>query len=41
MRGEKHRVQALGGKPLEIIEVQHGDPIDENDIVRHSDDYGR
>jgi mannose-6-phosphate isomerase-like protein (cupin superfamily) len=41
MRGEKHRVQAIGGQPLEIIEVQHGDPIDENDIVRHEDDYGR
>ena len=39
LRGETHRVQALGGQ-LVIIEVQVG-TNDEEDIVRYEDDYGR
>jgi mannose-6-phosphate isomerase-like protein (cupin superfamily) len=40
LRGEKHRVQALGGQ-LTILEVQTGSYLEEDDIVRYEDDYGR
>jgi mannose-6-phosphate isomerase len=40
LRGEKHRVQALGGQ-LVFIEVQHGAYLGEDDIVRYEDDFGR
>lgn len=40
LRGEKHRVQALGGQ-LTFIEVQTGSYLGEDDIVRYHDDYGR
>jgi len=40
LRGEKHRVQALGAD-LEFYEVQTGGYLGEDDIVRHADDYGR
>ncbi len=39
--GIKHRICNPGKVPLEIIEVQLGDTIEEEDIVRFSDDYGR
>ena len=39
--GALHRVRALGSEPLVFFEVQVGDVLDENDIVRISDDYGR
>lgn len=39
--GEKHRLSNHGKIPLEIIEVQLGECVDENDIVRFDDDYGR
>ena len=39
--GAKHRVRNRGHAPLVFIEVQVGDLLDENDIVRVSDDYGR
>ena len=39
--GAKHRVRNGGHAPLVFIEVQVGDLLDENDIVRVSDDYGR
>jgi mannose-6-phosphate isomerase-like protein (cupin superfamily) len=39
--GAKHRVRNGGHAPLVFIEVQIGDLLDENDIVRLSDDYGR
>ncbi len=39
--GALHRVRALGSEPLVFLEVQVGDVLDENDIVRISDDYGR
>lgn len=37
----KHRLHNLGTEILEIIEVQYGDDVNENDIVRFDDEYGR
>lgn len=37
----KHRLENLGRYPLHIIEVQSGDYLEEDDIERLSDDYGR
>ena len=39
--GEKHRLSNRGKIPLEIIEVQLGECVDEDDIVRFDDEYGR
>ncbi len=39
--GEKHRVENPGQVPLEIIEVQSGSYLGEDDIVRLEDKYGR
>ncbi|SDF58448.1 mannose-1-phosphate guanylyltransferase (GDP) /mannose-6-phosphate isomerase, type 2 [Methanolobus vulcani] len=39
--GQKHRLSNDGKIPLEIIEVQLGECVDENDIVRFHDEYGR
>lgn len=39
--GQIHRLANPGLKPLEIIEVQSGDYLGEDDIVRFEDDYGR
>ncbi len=39
--GVKHRLENPTDYPLEIIEVQSGDYIEEDDIVRYEDDYGR
>jgi len=39
--GSAHRLENPGLIPLEIIEVQIGDHITEDDIVRFSDDYHR
>lgn len=39
--GVKHRLSNPGRIPLEIIEVQLGDIVDEEDIVRLNDEYGR
>ena len=36
-----HRVENIGDTPLHIIEVQFGDVLEEGDIVRLEDDYGR
>ena len=38
---ETHSLQNPTNKPLKILEVQKGDILDENDIVRLSDMYGR
>ncbi len=38
---QKHRLENKGGESLEIIEVQTGDYLGEDDIVRFSDVYGR
>lgn len=39
--GEVHRLANAGQIPLEIIEVQSGSSLDEDDIVRFEDKYGR
>lgn len=40
-QGEMHRLANPGAQPLEIIEVQSGDYLGEDDIVRLDDQYGR
>ena len=40
-QGSTHRLENSGGVPLEIVEVQTGDYLGEDDIVRLQDDYGR
>ncbi len=40
-RQNVHRVENIGDTPLHIIEVQFGDILEEGDIVRLEDDYGR
>jgi mannose-1-phosphate guanylyltransferase/mannose-6-phosphate isomerase len=37
----KHRLENPKDVPLQIIEVQNGDYVEEDDIVRFSDDYNR
>jgi len=37
----KHRLENLGKVPLQIIEVQNGEYLEEDDIVRFDDDYSR
>lgn len=39
--GAKHRIENPGQEPLHIIEVQSGDYLGEDDIVRFEDVYGR
>jgi mannose-1-phosphate guanylyltransferase / mannose-6-phosphate isomerase len=39
--GQKHRLSNPGKTPLEIIEVQSGSYLGEDDIVRFDDSYGR
>ncbi len=36
-----HRIENRGKKPVVIIEVQHGEILAEEDIIRKQDDYGR
>lgn len=38
---QKHRLENLGTQPLHVIEVQTGDYLGEDDIVRFDDCYGR
>ena len=40
-RGQVHRLENPSAGPLEIIEVQIGDYLGEDDIVRIEDSYGR
>lgn len=40
-RGTRHRLENPGAEPLEIVEVQVGDYVGEDDIVRFDDVYGR
>ena len=40
-QGQKHRLVNPGKTPLEIIEVQSGDYLGEDDIVRFEDTFGR
>lgn len=39
--GQKHRLENPGKTPLEIIEIQMGQYLEEDDIVRFDDEYGR
>jgi mannose-1-phosphate guanylyltransferase/mannose-6-phosphate isomerase len=39
--GSKHRLENPGKQPLELIEVQSGSYLGEDDIVRFEDAYGR
>jgi mannose-1-phosphate guanylyltransferase/mannose-6-phosphate isomerase len=39
--GMKHRLRNPGVIPLEVIEVQLGEYLEEDDIIRFEDDYGR
>ena len=39
--GEKHRLENAGPEPLIVIEVQCGEYVGEDDIVRFEDVYGR
>ena len=40
-KGARHRLENPGEAPLELIEVQTGDYLGEDDIVRFDDAYGR
>ena len=40
-KGQRHRLANPGISPLEIIEVQSGEYLGEDDIVRFQDTYGR
>ena len=40
-RGVRHRLENAGDRPLEIIEVQNGEYVEEEDIVRFEDDFKR
>ncbi len=39
--GSKHRLENLGADLVEIIEVQFGDYLGEDDIIRYDDIYNR
>lgn len=39
--GAKHRLENPGPEPLEVIEVQSGGYLGEDDITRYEDDFGR
>lgn len=40
-KGQKHRIENATSNPLIFIEVQTGKTLDENDIHRYEDVYGR
>ena len=37
----RHRIANTGNEPLVFIETQLGTVLDENDIIRYQDDFGR
>ena len=39
--GTKHRLENIGETPLEIVEVQSGSYLGEDDIIRFEDRYHR
>jgi mannose-6-phosphate isomerase len=39
--GAKHRLESLHGEEVEVIEVQFGDYLEEDDITRYDDAYAR
>ena len=40
-KGQIHRMHNTGKKPLVFIEVQFGNYLGEDDIIRFQDDFGR
>jgi mannose-1-phosphate guanylyltransferase len=40
-RGDRHRLENLGSEDVVLIEVQFGDYLGEDDIVRYEDAYNR
>jgi mannose-6-phosphate isomerase-like protein (cupin superfamily) len=40
-KGIRHRIANTGTTPLVFIETQLGTLLDENDIIRYQDDFGR
>ena len=38
---KKHRLENPFNRPLKIVEVQNGSYLEEDDIVRFDDDFGR
>ena len=40
-KGARHRLENFGTSDVEVIEVQFGDYLGEDDIVRYEDIYGR
>ena len=40
-KGALHRLENISDKPLEIIEIQTGSYLGEDDIIRIQDDYNR
>jgi mannose-1-phosphate guanylyltransferase/mannose-6-phosphate isomerase len=38
---EKHRIENIGNEILEFTETQIGDYLEEDDIIRYEDDFGR
>ncbi|GLQ08030.1 phosphomannose isomerase type II C-terminal cupin domain [Sneathiella chinensis] len=40
-KGVLHRLVCISRRPLIVLEVQKGDTLDEEDIVRLEDDFGR
>jgi mannose-1-phosphate guanylyltransferase/mannose-6-phosphate isomerase len=39
--GTKHRLENQGSEPLHIVEIQVGEYLGEDDILRYEDNYGR
>jgi len=39
--GTKHRLGNPSDKPLKVIEIQIGEYLGEDDIIRYEDDFGR
>ena len=39
--GDKHRLENFGNSDVEIVEVQFGDYLGEDDIIRYDDVYSR
>ena len=39
--GSRHRLENRGTEPVQLIEVQVGDYVEEDDIRRYDDVYGR
>ena len=38
---EKHRIENNTDNQVELIEIQYGEYLGEDDIIRYQDDFGR